>query len=79
MPSSSSSVAATSSREGSWDGRVDGFARRTMRPGAVRRELVRELRDELNAGGYPPLPTPSGGSAPWTIRGVESVWFMDGY
>jgi len=42
-------------------------------------ELVREVRGELNAGGYPPMPTPSGGSAPWTIRGVESVLFMDGY
>lgn len=42
-------------------------------------ELVRELRDELNDGGYPPMPTPKGRSVPWTIRGVESVLFMDGY
>lgn len=42
-------------------------------------ELVRELRDELNDGGYPPMPTPNGRSVPWTIRGVESVLFMDGY
>lgn len=42
-------------------------------------ELVRELRDELNGGNYPPMPTPDGRSVPWTIRGVESVLFMDGY
>lgn len=42
-------------------------------------ELVRELRDELNGGTYPPMPNPEGRSVPWTIRGVESVLFMDGY
>ena len=41
--------------------------------------LVRELRDLLNQGGYPPMPLPGGGSRPWTVRGVESVLFMDGY
>jgi len=42
-------------------------------------ELVRELRDEFNRGGFAPMPTSPGLNAPWTIRGVESVLFMDGY
>lgn len=41
--------------------------------------LVRDLRDGLNEGTHPPMPTAEGGTAPWTIRGVESVLFMDGY
>ena len=41
--------------------------------------LVRELRDLLNRGEYGWMPLPDGGEGPWTIRGVESVLFMDGY
>lgn len=41
-------------------------------------QLVRELRDTLNAEGHL-MPLPHGGDGPWTIRGVESVLFMDGY
>jgi hypothetical protein len=41
--------------------------------------LVREIRDDLNSGGYPPMPLLNGASGEWTIRGVESVLFMDGY
>jgi hypothetical protein len=41
--------------------------------------LVRELRDHLNEGGYGPMPTASSATSAWTIRGVESVLFMDGY
>lgn len=40
--------------------------------------LVRELRDILNRD-YDPMPLPDGTSRPWTVRGVESVLFMDGY
>lgn len=42
-------------------------------------ELVREIRDHLNEGTYSPMPQPDAGEAPWTMRGVESVLFMDGY
>jgi hypothetical protein len=42
-------------------------------------ELVRELRDLVNEGDYGPMPTTSGSSSAWTVRGVESVLFMDGY
>jgi hypothetical protein len=41
--------------------------------------LVREIRDILNRESYPAMPAPDGGTTPWTIRGVESVLFMDGY
>lgn len=41
--------------------------------------LVRELRDLLNQGRYGWMPLPHGGERLWTIRGVESVLFMDGY
>ena len=41
-------------------------------------ELVRTLRDILNRD-YPPMPLPDGGTGAWTVRGVESVLFMDGY
>lgn len=51
----------------SWSGQVAGSA------------LVREIRDILNEGGYPEMPLPGGGKAPWTTRGVEMVLFMDGY
>ena len=40
--------------------------------------LVRELRDLLNRD-HPPMPLPHGEARPWTMRGVESVLFMDGY
>jgi len=41
--------------------------------------LVREIRDLLNRGDYGRMPLPDGGEGRWTIRGVESVLFMDGY
>lgn len=41
-------------------------------------QLVRELRDLLNEIG-PAMPLAEGGTGSWTIRGVESVLFMDGY
>lgn len=41
--------------------------------------LVREIRDLLNRGCYGWMPLPDGGEGRWTIRGVESVLFMDGY
>ncbi len=41
--------------------------------------LVKEIRDILNTGGYPPMPLPGGGEGSWTIHGVGSVLFMDGY
>ena len=41
--------------------------------------LVREIRDLLNRGGYGWMRMPGGGEGRWTIRGVESVLFMDGY
>lgn len=41
--------------------------------------MVREIRDVLNAGGHRWMPLPDGGEGKWTIRGVESVLFMDGY
>lgn len=41
--------------------------------------LVREVRDVLNTEGYPRMPVGDGTSRLWTIRGVESVLFMDGY
>jgi len=50
-----------------WAGQVAGSA------------VVREIRDILNAGGYPSMPLPEGGTGPWTTRGVEMVLFMDGY
>lgn len=50
-----------------WAGQVAGSA------------VVREIRDILNAGGYPTMPLPDGGTGPWTTRGVEMVLFMDGY
>ena len=42
-------------------------------------QLVREIRDVLNGGPYSAMPLPNGGHGAWTIRGVESVLFMDGY
>lgn len=42
-------------------------------------ELVRELRDVLNTASYPPMATRYSEPSRWTIRGVESVLFMDGY
>ncbi|SDF62816.1 hypothetical protein SAMN05428966_11842 [Massilia sp. PDC64] len=42
-------------------------------------QVVREIRDILNNGGYPNMPLPDGGTGPWTTRGVEMVLFMDGY
>jgi hypothetical protein len=41
-------------------------------------DLIRELRDELNNRGMPAL-GPYGEEAPWTVRSVEMVLFMDGY
>ena len=41
--------------------------------------LVREIRDVRNTEGYPRMPVGDGTSRLWTIRGVESVLFMDGY
>jgi hypothetical protein len=41
--------------------------------------LVREIRDVLKGESYPAMPAPNGGTKPWTMRGVESVLFMDGY
>jgi hypothetical protein len=41
--------------------------------------LVREIRDVLNEGAHGCMPLPDGGEGPWTMRGVESVLFMDGY
>jgi hypothetical protein len=41
--------------------------------------LVKEIRDILNRETYPAMPAPEGGTKLWTIRGVESVLFMDGY
>ena len=49
---------------------------RTQDAGSV---LVREIRDVLNTDGYPCMPARDGASLLWTIRGVESVLFMDGY
>lgn len=51
---------------GSWRAQVAGS------------ELVREVRDLLNASGLS-MPLPDEGTGKWTIRGVESVLFMDGY
>ncbi|MDZ7802351.1 MAG: hypothetical protein U5K81_16350, partial [Trueperaceae bacterium] len=42
-------------------------------------ELVREIRDVLNGEDHAPMPGVDGGEEPWTVRGVESVLFMDGY
>ena len=52
---------------GSWSSQEAGSA------------LVHELRDLLNRGRYGWMPLPHGGEGRWTIRGVESVLFMDGY
>jgi len=41
--------------------------------------VVREIRDMLNEDEHGRMPLPAGGTGPWTIRGVESVLFMDGY
>ena len=41
--------------------------------------IVREIRDVLNEGALGWMPLPDGGEGRWTIRGVESVLFMDGY
>ena len=41
--------------------------------------LVCEIRNLLDAEAYPAMPLPDGSTGPWTIRGVESVLFMDGY
>lgn len=41
--------------------------------------MVREIRDVLNEGGHGWMPLPDGAEGKWTIRGVESVLFMDGY
>jgi hypothetical protein len=41
--------------------------------------MVREIRDVLNQGGHGWMPLSDGGEGRWTIRGVESVLFMDGY
>ena len=51
----------------SWTGQVAGS------------QVVREIRDILNKGGYPRMPLPDGGTGNWTTRGVEMVLFMDGY
>jgi len=42
-------------------------------------QLVREIRDLVNGGGYPQMPLPQGGTGMWTTRGIEMVLFMDGY
>jgi hypothetical protein len=52
---------------GSWSAQEAGSA------------LVREIRDLLNGGDFGLMPSSYGGEEPWTIRGVESVLFMDGY
>ena len=41
-------------------------------------ELIREVRDELNRRDLA-MPHPIDGERTWTVRGVESVLFMDGY
>ena len=48
--------------------------------------LVEEMRDVLNHGSrpetgepYPEIPLPDGSTDRWTVRGVESVLFGDGY
>lgn len=41
--------------------------------------FVKDLRDHLNREGYPPMPVANGETGAWTVRGVESVLFMDGY
>ena len=41
--------------------------------------VTRELRDVLNEGRHGWMPLSEGGDGRWTIRGVESVLFMDGY
>jgi hypothetical protein len=40
--------------------------------------LVFQMRNELNRRQVP-MPLPNGGTAEWTVRGVEQVLFMDGY
>jgi len=44
-------------------------------------KLVRDIVTTLNtpALGYPQMPQPTGGSAPWDVFGVGLVLFMDGY
>ncbi len=41
-------------------------------------ELVASVRDRLNESGSV-MAEPDGGTAPWSVRGVEMVLFMDGY
>jgi hypothetical protein len=41
--------------------------------------VVREMRDVLNEGAHGLMPLPEGGEGRWTVRGVESALFMDGY
>ena len=48
--------------------------------------LVEEMRDLLNRGArpetgepYPKMPLPEGGIGLWTVRGVEMVFFAEGY
>ena len=43
-------------------------------------QLVRDMVKVLNdpAKGYPRMPTPAGGTAPWDVFGVGLVLFMDG-
>ena len=55
----------------------NGYGRwRTQDAGSL---LVREIRDVLNRCGFPAMPLPLGGEGAWTVRGVESALFMDGY
>jgi hypothetical protein len=42
-------------------------------------ELVREIRDVLNQEWNARMPGVDGRDVAWTVRGVESVLFMDGY
>ena len=45
-------------------------------------KIVECLNTEKNDNGelkYEPMPIPTGGSAPWTVRGVQLVLFSDGY
>jgi hypothetical protein len=63
-----------SQTQGTWDCQLFGSA------------FVREMREVLNdeyrpssGQSYPAMPLPDGSEAPWTVRGVEMVLFMDGY
>ena len=41
--------------------------------------LIETIRDILNESSYPSMPLPDGGAARWTVRGLEMVFFGDGY